>query len=176
MTARLSQYVRVVLADPTLELGARARHLLEVLAHYADHTGTAWPSVPTLAGRMGVTAANVRRARAELVNAGLIAVDLSPGGRRGADGLTNRYRFPVMTPLDLVHIPRASARGSDTDPRAPAREPPRASARDPRAPARAKDSIEGAIEGDVPTWVGQRWPLTIHVEQVPDGATWSEYG
>lgn len=161
MSARLSQYVRVVLGDPDLELGATPRHLLEVLAHYADHTGVAWPPVSALARRMGITPANVRRARAELVAAGLIAVEI----RRGhpADpGSRNRYRFPIASPL-AISPDRAPARGPTTDHIARHRAADRAPARAHIARQRAiEDPLEEIQQGDVPTWVAQRWPRTVH--------------
>lgn len=152
MSNPTARYLRLTLTnadrDPNWRppvLSPRARHLLEVLSSYADETGQAWPSVDTLAERMGITPANVRRARAELVADGWIAVDV--GGR--ARGDVNVYRFPVRSPLELVadpDNPRATARDSRPQ---PARQRagnavhnPRASARGTRAPARDEESIE----------------------------------
>lgn len=122
MSARTAEYLRVMLTprdpatrehlapSPSIDaLSSRARHLWEVLsnlAYHDDHTARDH-AVATLAKRMGVTAATVRRARAELVAAGVITVD---GGGSGPVSDVNRYRFPFATPVEIVHTPRASAR------------------------------------------------------------------
>jgi len=138
VSAATSRYVRLMLTRsgranwtaPTLS--RTARHLLEVIAHYADLEGHAFPAVDTLAERMGITPANVRRARAELVAAGIIAVDLG-----GGQGNSNTYRLPVMSPIrgEDLSTSRAPARGFD-DP-----QPARQRASNPRASARGR-SIE----------------------------------
>lgn len=131
MSARTAEYLRVMLTPkqdgahvdqhPSIDaLSRNARHLLEVLSNLAYHgDNTARDhAVPTLAKRMGVTAATVRRARAELERAGIIAVE------RGGSGLhkdVNGYRFPLGAPVEVVPTPRATARGTSSTPRAPAR-------------------------------------------------------
>jgi hypothetical protein len=120
-------------------LSPRACHLWEVLSNLANVAGEAFPSVDTLARRMHIVAANVRRARAELVAAGVIAVDTGGGRRR-----PNVYRFPVTAPAVLaeepprhragfgptaIHNPRATARVSSSTSRATPRGYPRAAAR-----------------------------------------------
>ena len=111
MSGNVARYVRLVLTRCHRDdwrppvLSRSARHLLEVLSNYANEHGQAFPAVDTLAERMAITAANVRRARAELVAAGVIAVDDGGGRHR-----TNTYRFPVDTPLEVVHNPRGTAR------------------------------------------------------------------
>jgi hypothetical protein len=163
-----ARYVRELLvpsdgsppAPDVAALSRSARHLAEVLANMAGVGGDCWPSVETLATRMGVTAANVRRARVELVNAGVIAADLSVGG----PGRTNRYRFPVG---DRLSTTRAPARESDpANPRGGARQPARWRAAT-RAVARGEVSKEGSIEdapltadddiGPVPDWFADRF-------------------
>lgn len=129
MSARSAQYLRVMLtprnddrtpADvhPSIAaLSPTACHLWEVLSNLAWHTdNAAIEPVAELARRMHLHPANVRRARAELVRAGVIAVD--EGGGRGN---ANRYRFPLAAPVEDVHNPRADARVSESPTRAPAR-------------------------------------------------------
>jgi len=156
MTAAVSRYVRVVLAELELELGPRARHLLEVLGNCAGADGSSWWSVESLAARMAVTPATVRRARAELVAAGLVMVDIG-GGRQ-----SNTYRLPITSALGVVHTPRAGASAQGADP-ARGCATPRALVREtPRADARGSIQ-EGSIEerGDVidttPDWWRQRF-------------------
>jgi hypothetical protein len=151
-------------------LSPTARHLLEVLSNLAysdnvvrDH------SVATLAKRMGVTAATVRRARARLVSAGLIQVEPAPS--TGTDRDVNRYRFPLGAPVEIVHTPRATARGSDIHTRAPARGTParHRAIRDPLEPLvtdtyavqRGGDSI-----GDGP----EPWRAVMHAALAADDA------
>jgi len=150
MTAATSRYVRLLLTAAGREawtpptLSVRARHLLEVIAHYADLDGEAFPAVPTIAERMGITPSNVRRARAELVAAGIIAVAVG-----GGKGHTNTYRLPVQSPARPIEDPanpRASARVASSTSRAVARgldhpQPARHGAANPRATARRR-SIE----------------------------------
>lgn len=104
MSAVTARYVRLLLTRcdrpdwrPPV-LSPNARHLLEVLSSYANEGGQAFPAVDTLAERMGRGVRFVQRARAELVAAGVIALD-EGGGRHHA----NTYRFPVMSPLGVVH-------------------------------------------------------------------------
>ena len=125
MSIRTAAYTRLTLTPKNQEghrvppspaiaaLSPRARHLWEVLSNLANLDGETWPPVAELADRMGITAANVRRARTELVEAGVVTVETGGGAR------ANRYRFPVRTPFELS-TPRADTRGVD-DPH-PARE------------------------------------------------------
>ena len=130
-------------------LSPRARHLWEVLSQLANVAGETFPAVDTLARRMGITAANVRRARAELVAAGVLAV--TPGGGRGH---ANVYRFPVTSPVVLAEEParhRAGSRPTDIpNPRATARvesSPTRAVARgNPRGGARPRDYVGDDVD------------------------------
>lgn len=122
VSARTAEYLRVMLTPkdpdtrehraphPTLaDLSPRARHLAEVLSNLAYHDdNTARDhAVSSLAKRMGVTAATVRRARAELVEAGIVTVDAGGSGRHFD---VNRYRFPLAAPVEVVHTPRVDAR------------------------------------------------------------------
>ena len=90
-------------------LSRNACHLLEVLSNLAYHDDNIARdhAVSAIAKRMKVAAATVRRARAELVAAGVITVD--PGGT-GDRRDVNRYRFPLGAPVEVVPTPRASAR------------------------------------------------------------------
>lgn len=131
MSAQTARYLRVLLTPqqpdgstaeqhPSIAaLSPRARHLWETLSNLAfpeDNARTI--PVAVLATRLGVTPAVVRRARAELVAAGVIAVDT------GGGSAANRYRFPLAPPAEIVHTPRVSARGQASTPRAPARGDP----------------------------------------------------
>jgi hypothetical protein len=131
VSAQTARYLRVMLTPqnpdgspaelhPSIAaLSPRARHLWEALSNlvFPEDNARVIP-VAVLAQRLGISPANVRRARAELVAAGVIAVDT--GG--GADA--NRYRFPLAPPVEDVHTPRATARGQASTPRAQAREDP----------------------------------------------------
>jgi len=179
VSARTAQYLRVMLTprDPVTHkhldpaaavdaLSSRACHLLEVLSNLAYHDdNTARDhSVETLAKRMHVTAATVRRARGELVAAGLIAVDL--GGTTGHPDDVNRYRFPLGAPVEIVPTPRAGARGTSSTPRAPARDTParQRATRDPldplvtdtyavqRGAARSANDLDAAINAANAAW------------------------
>jgi DNA-binding transcriptional ArsR family regulator len=135
VSARTAEYLRVMLTpkdehgahrDQHASIAALSRnavHLWEVLSNLAYHDdNTARDhAVSCLAKRMKVTPATVRRARAELVAAGLVTVD---GGGSGSQKDVNRYRFPLGAPVEVVHTPRASARGTSSTPRASAREDP----------------------------------------------------
>jgi hypothetical protein len=112
------------------------------LALYSDRDGIAKPTVIELADAMGLTPANVRRARAQLVAAGAIGWERSRGRRR------NRYRFPFdpyigSTENDIPN-PRGGARVDQPSTRAVARVNPRGGAREP---ARWRAGV-GDIVGD----------------------------
>lgn len=137
MSVAAGRYVRELAeAGALAELHPSARHVLEVLAHYANRDGIAWPSVATLAGRTGHHAGTVRRARAALATAGIIAADVSAGGDPRDGETTNRYRFPVV---DALSTPRASDAGSAEGPRVSCAETPRV----------MRD--EGLLKGDAST-------------------------
>jgi pyocin large subunit-like protein len=73
-----------------------ARSVLTILATYADDTGLAWPSLPTLCRDTGLSRSTVQRATQDLVTAGeLLIVELGSGR-----GRSTRYRIPLST---LVH-------------------------------------------------------------------------
>src|SRR5262245_48808792 len=76
---------------PGCSLSTTARLLLYELAAHCGEDGTCSPSVARLADGLGVHAGNVRRARAELVAAGLVAVEIQRGR-----GHANVYRFPFV--------------------------------------------------------------------------------
>jgi DNA-binding transcriptional MocR family regulator len=105
VSAAVSRYIREAL-DGREDLSPTARHLLDRLGHHANADGLAWPSVDTLANQMGVKRITVKRARRELVEAGLIVMIVG-GGR----GHTNLYAFPKG---DHPRAPLAQERGSST--------------------------------------------------------------
>jgi len=97
---RAMQYARTVCMEaPDMRMAPRA--LLLLLSTYADQAGVCWPSVGTLANVLGLTPANVRRARRDLVGRGLIALDARPGH-------SSIVRFPVV-----AHTLRAVPRDAD---------------------------------------------------------------
>jgi len=87
-------------------LSPTARHLLAWLVIHTGRQGTSYPSVETLADLMGITPSNVRRARAELVDADLIAVSFG-GGR----GRSNTYLLRHGSNPEVLSTTRAPARG-----------------------------------------------------------------
>jgi DNA-binding transcriptional MocR family regulator len=106
-----------------------ARLVAFVIADHANRDGVAYPSVPTIARRAGVTDATVRRALLDLTAAGVFTVH--PGGGRHR---TNEYRFPVAAALSTS---RAPARGYRPEkPARGTRETRAVDARNPRAGAR----------------------------------------
>jgi hypothetical protein len=72
--------------------GADRLLLLAIADHAGDDGGDAWPSVPTLARKTGMSERTVQRGIGRLVDGGHLAVDRC-AGRRG----TNRYRV-LMPP------------------------------------------------------------------------------
>ena len=69
------------------EAGGSMRLLLLALADFADEDGLAWPSVATLAGRVGRTERRIQQLLAAAIDAGELQADR--GGGRG----TSRYRL-----------------------------------------------------------------------------------
>jgi hypothetical protein len=163
MTARVSAFLRVVLVEHDVELSPVARHLAEVLGHYADTTATAWPSIAGLCRRTGYHPSTIRKARRELVNAGVIAFEERRGDPRDPES-RNRYRFPVGMPLALSTDPR-SERGCDApDTRGQDSRHPRSDRVDTRGQTAGERSIEESIEAgtahdgdEIPDWVAARW-------------------
>lgn len=155
MSIRTAAYTRELLdprdqegrpMDPSpsiAALSARACHLWEVLSQVAAVDATAFPSVPTLARRMHVAECTVQRARAELVAAGVLAVD-----HGGGAGNPNRYRFPVAPGLQAVEPPRQRG-GSSADPAAvDCPQPPRQrGGSDDRTPAPARANPRASAGG-----------------------------
>ena len=75
------------------EVSVTAKALWAVLARYADPQGHCYPNVPTLAGVLRVSEQTVRRAKAELVGAGLMEVKPrfgEDGGQRSDDLFLSR--------------------------------------------------------------------------------------
>lgn len=131
------------------------RHLWEVLAHVADDSGMSWYSVDALAQRMGITAANVRRAARRLQAAGVLDVVSTGGGR----GHTNLYRVPVQAQKPA----RQRAVSAPRNPRGGAQKPARQRAETRAVPRdevpRSTKKGETAVADDVdttPEWAAER--------------------
>jgi DNA-binding transcriptional MocR family regulator len=136
-------------ADTMDGLSPSARHLLTLLAVFTGRHGTSHPSVAQLAQLMGLTEANVRRARAELVAADRIAIRYG-GGR----GRANVYLLRQGTNPEALSTSRAPARGFSEETRAVARGFPEETRAETRAVPRDQE------QGDV---------LTV-TDAVPRGA------
>ncbi|WP_270416415.1 helix-turn-helix domain-containing protein [Bifidobacterium pseudolongum] len=84
-----------------------AKLVLLILADYANSEGKAWPSLDTLAKQTGRSEASVKRARAKLVDLGLIEVS-------DDQGYTLKYRGDkrpkVYDVLPMVDMPERPAR------------------------------------------------------------------
>jgi len=131
VSAATQRYIREKLNDG-LKLSRPARLLLLLLGNHANVEGIAWPSVDTLAREMDTHPTRVRRARAELVAAGVI--EMIEGGGRGR---SNLYVFPKPTLYGVGFGPR--------NPRPTAHKPtPHGS--QTHAPAREGSIHEGSIE------------------------------
>jgi len=97
MSAAWSRYIRENFRAWTLS--STAAHLLDTIACYANAEGFAWPSSAELAARMRVHIRTVERARAELRDAGVIAV-LSGDGR----GHATVYGLPSAAVKADTHV------------------------------------------------------------------------
>lgn len=70
LSANFGYVHQPVLADPSISITAKAVYAL--LASYADRSGFSYPGRKRLASELGVSVPTVRRALAELVEAGVI--------------------------------------------------------------------------------------------------------
>lgn len=91
-----------------------AKLVLLILADYANSEGKAWPSLDTLAKQAGRSEASVKRARAKLVDLGLIA-------ESDDQGYTLKYRgdrrpkvYDVLPTVDMPERPARPARPAAT--------------------------------------------------------------
>ena len=80
--------------------------VLMALADAADDQGICWPSVATLAGKVGVSTRTVRRVMQELISGKLLAAEQ----RYRSDGScsSNRYRLQLVGGDKLSSAPDAS--------------------------------------------------------------------
>lgn len=91
------RYVREALAVDDLALTPTARIVLFTMASYANRqTGESYVGVSTLASIAGASTRQVKRARAEIVAAGL----LPPPAQR--PGRSSVWTFPTESPLTAV--------------------------------------------------------------------------
>ena len=73
-------------------LGDAAYRVLACLGTYANKDGWCWPSMPTLADRLGITRQAVQRSIRQLVEIGYLEVE----SRRRPDGSQDRNRYPLL--------------------------------------------------------------------------------
>lgn len=101
--------------------GADRLLLLAIADHAGDHGGDAWPSVPTLARKTGVSERSVQRGIARLEAGGHLLVERGKG-----KGGTNRYKVVMPpagganasppAPSDPTQLPRQSVTGDISAP------------------------------------------------------------
>ena len=130
-------------------LSPTARHLLTVLAVFTGRHGTSHPSVWELAELMGITEANVRRARSELVAADRIAVSFG-GGR----GRANVYLLRHGSNPESLSTTRAAPRGFPSETRAETRAETHAVPRDQEQEQGEVLTERDAIRA-VPPWIAE---------------------
>ncbi len=140
----MTRALDAIRAVQRVQLDATARGLYcSLAARISDRRPYPWPSVETLAADLVITAASVRRARARLVDAGLLEVATSAGGA----GRTNRYK--VIHPAEAAPKTRAP-RTRGFNPRVEHREPARGTSRTRAPRAREKDPFEDPREAPRP--------------------------
>jgi DNA-binding MarR family transcriptional regulator len=81
-------------------LGDAAYRLLACLGTYADKDGWCWPSMPTLAERLGITRQAVQRSIRQLAELGYIEVE----HRHRADGTQDRNRYRLLFDRALFEV------------------------------------------------------------------------
>jgi DNA-binding MarR family transcriptional regulator len=81
-------------------LGDAAYRLLACLGTYSDRDGWCWPSMPTLADRLGITRQAVQRSIRQLANLGYIEVE----HRHRADGTQDRNRYRLLFDRALFEV------------------------------------------------------------------------
>jgi hypothetical protein len=98
------------------------------LIEYANTDGVAWPSLASLAARMGVTSERtVQRGLADLEGAGLIVIERSVGS-------VNRYRLTLPNPR--LQCQGSGARTPDSSVGRPPTEPPSRLSHEPEEPGK----------------------------------------
>lgn len=127
-------------ATATTDLSAPARAVYLLLIVRSNEVGWCWPGVESIAADTGLHPGTVRKARAQLVAAGLMMVDLTDGGWPPGD-VTNLYRLPVA----VVHTPRPQRGVSGGHP-APTARTPRAHSADTPRRRRGERVIERVTE------------------------------
>jgi hypothetical protein len=91
-------------------LGDAAYRVLACLGTYADRDGWCWPSMPTLAERLGVTRQAVQRSIRQLAELGYIEVER----RYRPDGTQDRNRYRLLFDRALFEVRnRAADDGSE---------------------------------------------------------------
>ncbi len=172
-----SAWARIVLDELELDLSTPARHLVETLAHIANETGEAWPSLERLTRRMGRSRTIVAAARAELVAAGLLhASGANRGGRRRSDGsgITARYRLALpVTPAGFaVHNRPAGRTVDDVD---AVHNRPEID-HEPSGPPDAKShEVPLVVTNSYAVPRGAPLTVSVSVDHVPPGADWDDY-
>jgi DNA-binding MarR family transcriptional regulator len=81
-------------------LGDAAYRLLACLGTYADKDGWCWPSMPTLADRLGITRQAVQRSIRQLAEIGYIEVE----PRHRSDGSQDRNRYRLLFDRALFEV------------------------------------------------------------------------
>ena len=81
-------------------LGDAAYRLLACLGTYADKDGWCWPSMPTLAERLGITRQAVQRSVRQLADIGYVEVE----HRHRADGTQDRNRYRLLFDRALFEV------------------------------------------------------------------------
>ncbi|MGR6318858.1 helix-turn-helix domain-containing protein [Micromonospora soli] len=147
----MSQAVKAALLS-TRDLGKNERAVAIAIAAHANHEGSAWPSVATLAEYVGCSERTVQRCLAKLVQLGRLVVS------KVAGIATRVYR--------LVHTNRrtTAAVGVTEQPAGVTHSP---AGGDSQSVTR---STEDQLKGDAPGW--RRFLLTSRRAPVPAGTDW----
>lgn len=97
--AIFSRMPAAAVLDPTLP--DAARYVLSVIAIFADESGTAWPSVPTIAAGAGMSVRTVQRHVRRLEASGYVSTEKTP--RAGGGWGSNSYRL-AYPEVDVVRM------------------------------------------------------------------------
>ena len=104
--SRSEQFAIVPEAVLDAEVPDGAKVLYAVLRRYSNSEGECWPSVATLAGRLGVSERTVKRYREALVDAGLLVVQPRYDGHGQR---SNLYIFPPLVGGEAGENPASNA-------------------------------------------------------------------
>lgn len=130
-------------------LSDSASHLWLALTTQVNGAGECDPGVPRLAKLIRRSERTVRRARAELVDAGAIRVTFSDGGKKpNGNPATNVYRLPLAT-VPQYPQPGHGRQGYPSTTRSPATRKavyPVTRDRSTRSPVSAKVELEVEVE------------------------------